>query len=170
MKGLITVLAVLVVVGLGFFLYFSPTPPPEMSEAEVARMESGVTQALDERWDEYRTAMLEGDPEGILSCWTEDMRLLGPGMNLERTEFEAVVRGYFEPGTLITAFEFTPSDTFIHGDVVYQIGQMDETIQYPGGEPIEASYYILAKWEKQPDGVWRMSRGLQSPVDAPPEG
>ncbi len=35
---------------------------------------------------------------------------------------------------------------------------------------MEASYYILAKWEKQPDGVWRMSRGLQSPVDAPPEG
>lgn len=133
-------------------------------------MEAGVTQALDERWNEYKAAMIGGDPENVLSSWAEDMRLFGPGMNFGRTEFEGVVRGFFESGTVISAFEFTPFDTFIHGDVVYQIGQMDETIQNPGGELMEASYYILARWEKQPDGVWRMSRGLQGPVDAPPKG
>jgi hypothetical protein len=39
MKGLITALAVLVVVGLAFFLYRTPTAPPEMTDAEIAQEE-----------------------------------------------------------------------------------------------------------------------------------
>ena len=170
MKGLITALAVLVVLGVGFLLFSSPTAPPEMTEAEIAQLEAEVMQAIDEQWVGYRDAILRGDAEGALSYWTEDMRLLGPGMNLSRSEFETVVREMLGSGMVLTALDFEPFDTFIHGDVVYQIGQLDQAAQAPGGEPVEAHYYILAKWEQQPDGAWRMSRGLQGPVDAPAEG
>jgi uncharacterized protein (TIGR02246 family) len=49
-KGLITVLAVLVVVGLAFFLYRTPTAPPEMTEAEIAQIEAEVEAATNEWW------------------------------------------------------------------------------------------------------------------------
>jgi len=146
------------------------TVPPEMTEAEIAQYEAEVMREIDEQLARYGEAMVQGDTEGVLSFWTEDMRLWGPGMNLERTEFETLVRDSFGSPMAITAFEVTPFDMFIHGNVVYQIGQMDVTRPGPDGEPIEDHSYILAKWVKQPDGAWRMSRGLQGPVEAPEEG
>ena len=49
MKGLITLLAILVVVGLGFFLYSTPSAPPaEMTDAEIAQIEVEVMQATND--------------------------------------------------------------------------------------------------------------------------
>ena len=42
MKGLITAAAVLVVLGIGFLLYSSPTAAPELTEAEIAQIEAEV--------------------------------------------------------------------------------------------------------------------------------
>jgi len=42
MKGLITVLAVLVVFALAFFLYRTPTAPPEMAAAEKAQIQAEI--------------------------------------------------------------------------------------------------------------------------------
>jgi ketosteroid isomerase-like protein len=170
MKALVTGLALLVVLGLAFLLYRSPTAPPMMTEAEIAQHEAEVMQAIDGQWAGYVEAMLGGDTEGVLSFWTEDMRLWGPGMNLGRRELETLVRDSFGSPMAIRAFDVTPFDTFIHGKVVYQSGQMDVTRPDPDGNPIEDHSYFLAKWVKQPDGAWRMSRGLQGPVEAPEEG
>ena len=55
MKALLAVLALLVVVGLGWFLYSSPTAPTEMTEAEIAEIEAEAQEALDgmlEAWGE----------------------------------------------------------------------------------------------------------------------
>jgi hypothetical protein len=50
MKGLIAALALLVVLGVGFFLYSSPAAPPaEMTEAEVAQIEAEVS-AVGDQW------------------------------------------------------------------------------------------------------------------------
>jgi hypothetical protein len=46
MKGLITVLALLVVVVLAYFLYRTPAAPPEMTEAERAQIEAEVEQIM----------------------------------------------------------------------------------------------------------------------------
>ncbi len=51
MKGLITAAAVLVVLGIGFLLYSSPTAAPEMTEAEIAQIEAEVL-GLMESWME----------------------------------------------------------------------------------------------------------------------
>jgi ketosteroid isomerase-like protein len=140
-----------------------------MSQAEIAQHEAEVMQAIDEQWAGYAEAMVGGEAEGVLSYWTEDMRLRGPGMDLDRTEFESLVRGSLGSVMVVTAFEYTPLDTFIHGNTVYQIGRMDVTGPGPDGEPVRDHSYALAKWVKQPDGVWRMSQGLQGPVEAPEE-
>ena len=46
MKAAITVLGLLVVLGFGFFLYRSPTAPPEMTEAERAQRDAEVKEAI----------------------------------------------------------------------------------------------------------------------------
>lgn len=48
MKALITVLALIVVLGLGYFLYSSPTSPAEMTQAEIAQIEAEVTQVAED--------------------------------------------------------------------------------------------------------------------------
>jgi hypothetical protein len=51
MKALITVAALLVVLGLGFFLYSTPTASPEMTEAEIVQIEAEV-KAVPRRLDD----------------------------------------------------------------------------------------------------------------------
>ena len=47
MKALLAILALLVVLGLGWFLYSSPTAPAEMTEAEIAEIQAEVMEAAD---------------------------------------------------------------------------------------------------------------------------
>lgn len=49
MKGLIAVLFALVILGLAFFLYSSPSAPPETTEAEIAQIQSEVG-AVGDQW------------------------------------------------------------------------------------------------------------------------
>jgi hypothetical protein len=52
-KGLITVIAVLVVLGLAYFLYRTPTGSPEMTKAEIAQIEAEVRQAATDQMNTW---------------------------------------------------------------------------------------------------------------------
>ena len=55
MKGLIAILFALVILGLAFFLYSSPSAPPaEMTEAEIAQIQSEVMEFADAWLDAWR--------------------------------------------------------------------------------------------------------------------
>ena len=53
MKGLIAGLALLVVLGIGFLLYSSPTASPEMTEAEIAQIEAEVLAVMQDFIDGF---------------------------------------------------------------------------------------------------------------------
>ena len=60
MKGLIAGLAALLVLGVGFFLYSSPTAPSaEMTEVEIAQIQAEVVQFAEAYLDMWNTE--EGD-------------------------------------------------------------------------------------------------------------
>lgn len=60
MKGLIAVLFALVILGLAFFLYRTPTAPPsEMTQAEIAQIESEVEQVMMELYGAAKEANIE---------------------------------------------------------------------------------------------------------------
>jgi hypothetical protein len=67
MKGLITVLAVLVVLGVGFLLYSSPSAPPEMTEAETAAIQAEVLDAAEAWIDAWKD--METDCETAADSW-----------------------------------------------------------------------------------------------------
>jgi hypothetical protein len=69
MKGLITVLAVLVVVGLAFFLNRSPTPSCEMTPEQTAEIEAAVRQAATDQMNTW-VAQQDLDAPNPLSRYT----------------------------------------------------------------------------------------------------
>ena len=144
--------------------------PPEMTDADPGQIEDQAKQAIADQWAGFTDAVLDLDYEGWAAYWTQDARVLSPGMDLSGTALFEVVRGMFESGMQIHTIDVQSFETFVHGDVAYQIGQMDETLQTPGGDSDEAHDYIFTRWEQQSDGVWRISRFLGGPRDAPPEG
>ena len=133
MKGLITVIAVLVVVGLAYFIYRSPTTPPEMTEAERAQMEADVRVEIAERFDGYRAALLTGDAGAFMSMYTSDARVFWPGMNLDKNELQAAMAEMFQ-GMTWTAYDVDLQDLFVAGDAAYAIYQLSETFQAEGQE------------------------------------
>jgi len=178
MKGLIPVLALLVVLGLGFFLYRSPTAPPaEMTDAEVAEyedqlieeMKAGVQQTIENRWAAFTVALQNLDYEGWRSFWTSDARVLQPDSDLQGNALFDFATEMFSSGLEFTAFDVESFEVFVHGDVAYQIGKYDELTQMPGEEPTEYHDHFFARWEKE-DGFWKIDRFLGSPREAPPEG
>lgn len=170
MKGPITVLAALVVLGLAFLLYRSPTPPSGMTETGGAQYEAQVVEAITARLDAYEGVVMSGDFEGWSSYWTQDAHVMEPGMDLTGSEFRGMGRDFFDAGGQVFSADWETLEVFVHGDVAYQIGKIHETFQYPGEEPAEAHNHIFVRWERQPDGTWKISRFLAGPIEAPAGG
>jgi ketosteroid isomerase-like protein len=167
MKGLITVLAVLVVVGLAFFLYRAPTAPPEMTEAEIAQHEAEVIQEIQDRTHSFWEAVLDGDAPAVASYWTSDALMLEPGVRVTGEELPTFMEGILEAVDYLD-YNFEVLEWFIHGDVAYSIASYDETFVVEGQEMV-ARNYGFSRWEKV-DGVWMMDRLVAGPRDAPEEG
>ena len=64
----------------------------------------------------------------------------------------------------------TPDDQrfvmIVHGDVAYEVGEYDETLEVEGEQQTIQGYYFL-RWEKGTDGVWRIDRLVAGPREAP---
>jgi hypothetical protein len=167
MKGLITLLAVLVVVGLAFFLYRTPTALPEMTEAEIAQYEAEVRQAIESRTDVWYDALIQGDAETAASLFTSDALVLMPGVRVSGSEIRSFLAEFVETMTL-TTWEGEYLDWFIHGDVAYEICSYDETYLVEGQEVLMRGHGFT-RWEKV-NGVWMVDRMMAGPRDAPEEG
>jgi len=171
MKGLAAGLAALMAIGVLFFVYLSPSAPPaETTEAETARIQAEVTQAITDRLSAYEGFITTSDFEGWWSYWTPDIRILEPGMDMTGNEFHDFGKEFFEAGGSGVSADWESYEVFVHGDVAYQVGRVDETFQLPGADPTVNHNHFFARWEKQPDGMWKMSRFLAGPIDAPSGG
>jgi hypothetical protein len=160
MKGLITVLAVVVVLGLAFFLYRTPTAPPEMTEAEVAAVEEAVlaqANALIETQNAF-------DADGFLAQFsTEDLDWIN-----QSTHFAS----YGAVAETIRNF-FVGLDAFDSGwkDVSVEIISRKAALcrgewwgEQTRGDVVSRyeSVFWTALHELQADGTWKITRVHQS--------
>ncbi|NNM04503.1 MAG: hypothetical protein HKO65_05320, partial [Gemmatimonadetes bacterium] len=137
---------------------------------EEAQIEAEVLQAITERLNAYEGFVASRDLEGWWSYWTEDVHVMEPGMDMAGEDFYNMGKDFFEAGGEVFSANWITDELFVHGDVAYLIGEIHEAFRYPGAEPAEAHNHIFVRWEKQPDGVWKMSRFVAGPIDAPPAG
>jgi hypothetical protein len=157
MKGAITVLAALVVLGLGFFLYSSPTAPPEMTEADIAQIEAGVMEAADGWLDAWRS---EVDCDSNLPLLHPD-RLAMPyqGRILDREGWHemCLIRS---ANVASATFDWTTREVrVLSPDAAVFIGSYSATWEYRDGSPEVRvpSSSVGGVMERTPDGwVWTL--------------
>ena len=170
MKGLVGVLLALVLLGLGAWYFYAASgdtaPASEMTAAETAQLEAEAAQAINDRWDAYEAMVTEMDRETWLTYWTSDGWILEPGMNFRGEEIQQLGVDFFDGGGQVFSLDLDSHEVFVHGDVAYQIGQYDESFQFPGEEPAEVQNYFFARWMKV-DGTWKLHRFLAGPREAP---
>lgn len=172
MKGLITLLAVLLVVGLAFFLYRTPTAPTGMTEAEIAQIEAQVEEAMRELYDAAKEAniapMIARQPAepgiclwgtNIYDCqeifdsyreaWTRE-----EGRRLERQEMD---------GEEIRVMAISPT-------VAIGVHTSDENRAiYSDGQVSRARFASFSVFVLE-DGVWKIHSGQQASWPIPEEG
>ena len=155
MKALITAAAVLVVLGLGFFLYSSPTAPPEMTEAEVAQIEAEVMEFVDAFLDAWR---VEVNCDSNLPLFHPD-RLVMPyeGEIINRDEWHEMC--LMRSANVASAtFIWTSREVRVLApDAAVFIGSYSATWEYRDGSPTGhvPTSSVGGVAERTPDGwVW----------------
>ena len=157
MKALITAAALLVVLGLGFFLYSSPTASPEMTEAEIAQIEAtimDVTDAMSDAWTAY-------DIEATQAFFHPDKTSLAWGSSVfdydgHRDRLEEVWGGAEGQETFWTARKIE----VLSEDLVLFQGSFDLKIFFADGRvghyPGTAHYTVLFE---PYEGEWKITYG-----------
>jgi hypothetical protein len=139
------VVAILAVVAL-LYVATAPAPPVEMTEAEIAQIEAEASQAIEDQWAGFRSAILDSDYERWKSFWTADARVIEPGVDVAGIVFFGAVRDFLAAGGEIQSFEPEASETSLHGRVAYQIGHYAETVRPPVSEPLEGEMFFFIRW------------------------
>jgi hypothetical protein len=108
MRGLIAGLVVLLVLGVGFFLWSSPTAAPaEMTEAEIAQIEAEVGAAV----SAFIQAVLQLDADEAMEFWADTERFALAGDGVLVSDFDEWAPGYRENyDNFVEALYFEPSD------------------------------------------------------------
>jgi len=169
MKATLAVIAAIVAVVAVLYVATVPNSAPssEMIAAEVAQHEADVTAAINARWAQYAQGR---DLDSWTPLWAPNIRVMEAGVDMSGDDFLAFGRDFFTSGGQVFSFEMETFDIYVHGSVAYQIGRMDESFQFPDGEPTDAHNFFFARWEEQPDGSWGISRMVAGTRDAPVEG
>ena len=92
------------------------------AEAAIAERASSYLEQLTE----------ERGAEAARDYYTEDARLLGPGMDLDRSGVIEGMRAVFEAGNEVQVNRRT-LELFVHGDAAYEIAQAEDTFLSPQG-------------------------------------
>ena len=165
MKGLIAGLAVLVVLGIGFLLYSSPTATPEMTDAEVAQIEAEVMESMGTYVDGYR----EMDMEKVGSVAHPDF-LTYPysGRVVNRSEFVETSLAWAE-GKESWAISWVDTNVrVLSPDLAVFSGTSVDTLTFSDGRafyhPSNAYAFLF---ERTPDG-WKLSMGGPSAAPRQP--
>ncbi len=128
--------------------------------------EAAVRQELTDRMAAYGNLLVAGDLDAAMAYMTDDARLLEPGIDLSGAAIGEYLREFFSTGATVSFFETETYDYFIHGDVAYEIGEYDETVEAGGEQQVVENYYFI-RWEKGADGEWRFDRIVTGPRAAP---
>jgi ketosteroid isomerase-like protein len=109
----------------------------------------------DAEWAEFAT---EGsDVERILSYWTDDAVVIGPGM--PAIVGKDALRQYVQDSLQIPGFRisWTTSDATLSkdGTLAYLFSQNSVTVNGPDGAPVTTQGRAVTIWRREGDGEWR---------------
>jgi hypothetical protein len=173
MKGLITVLALLVVLGVGFLLYSTPSAPPEMTDAQITQIEAEVLELAD-AW-----LGIMSEAEGV-NC-DAGLDLLHPdrtaqlyrGELLNRAEWHEMCLRQTANLAKVTMTWTKENVQVLAPDAAAFSGSYSSTWEYQDGSPARriASSSQIGVAERTPDGwVWTIQAWSDGPSEVIEEG
>jgi catechol 2,3-dioxygenase-like lactoylglutathione lyase family enzyme/ketosteroid isomerase-like protein len=149
-----------------------PTPidPPHVTvetTASPARDLAAVRQGIRRLHEAFASAMRRADIGALVSCFTDDYELWGPGRPpmVGRAEIRALL------GPTLAAYEIEPSfevaSTDFGLDVVVQRGwDIQRATPRTGGESTERRQRVAIGMRCEPDGEWRFCWGVATGASA----
>lgn len=147
-------------------LLLSAACAPTSEAAADPADEDAARAEIAERRASFTETLRAGEAEPFLEYWTDDAYMREPGMSLDRAGLESFVAEFFATGRVLS-LDIHPADVFVHGDVAYEFGEYEETIQVEGQEPFTVRNHHALRWERGDDGAWRIDRIVTGARDAP---
>jgi ketosteroid isomerase-like protein len=133
---------------------------PRSSDSDPAKAATDISNRI----SGYLDALKRRDVQAAGEYWTEDSRLIGPGIDLDRSQLLEGLRSAFAAGTQVNVLKRPTIEFFVHGDFTYEIAQAEEVFLNPGTtSPDTIRNNLFIRWEKGSDGEWRFDRVLLSP-------
>ncbi len=158
LNRLVRVLTIAILIACFFLLVIECQP--RSSDSDSAK----TAKEISKRIFDYLDALKRQDVQAAGEYWTEDSRLIGPGIDLDRSHLLEGLRSAFAAGIQVNVLKRSTIEFFIHGDVAYEIAQAEEVLLNPGttsSDTIRNNLFI--RWEKGSDGNWRFDRVLLGP-------
>jgi uncharacterized protein (TIGR02246 family) len=142
----------------------APANPPSVDTAAVR---DSITALM----TEYVTALRNNDPSGVTALWTDDAVYMDAGTPtvIGRAAFDSLVQGIFSTSRLTEVTENT-DEILVDHDLAVQRGRYLEVLQPQRGTPVTLRGRYLFVWRRQPDGTWKIARGMGTPTPEPPAG
>ena len=146
-------------------------PVPQMTLEETAM----VRRAIIGMAPQFMDAVSRGDAAAVAMYYTEEARLLPPNSDavVGMEAIQAFFQESFEAG--VTDFQLMPAAVKVMGDVAYERGEFQLTIQPEMGEPIMDRGKYVSIWKsvmgewKIDIGIWNTSMPLPEPQPMMPE-
>lgn len=163
-RSAVTALALLGMFGLGVISCAQKTTEDKEAAAKVVKamqaQDEATIRAIDNQWVQ---AVAAKDAEQAASFYANGGTLMAPGAPIA-TGQDAIRKTWTSlmgtPGFALT-FAPTKIDVSRAGDLAYELGDYQLTLNGKGGKPqtVKAKYVVV--WGKQADGSWKVL------VDAP---
>jgi ketosteroid isomerase-like protein len=135
----------------------------------VAEVEAAVAQRIS---GYIENLTVQRDVESARDYFTEDARLLGPGIDLDRSGVVEQIRAVFDAGIQVQVTRRT-LELFVHGDAAYETAQAEDVFLSADGTTADTTRNnMFIRWEKGDDDKWRFARvvlGPQAASDQVPE-
>jgi len=114
----------------------------------------------------FDKAVLAGDWPAVVAVYAEDGILLPP--NMPAVQGRAAIQNFFSAFPKLTAFKQSVIEIEGQGDLAYPQGTYEMTMMPPGAKaPLKDTGKVIAVWQKQPDGSWRVLRVMWNSDLAP---
>lgn len=134
---------------------------------ESPDVQNNATAEITERIAEYLEHLtVTRDADAAADYFTDDVRFLGPGTDLDRAAILDGIRGAFDADVKVQVRRRT-LELFVHGGSAYEIAQAEDTFLNPDGTSNTIRNNMFIRWERGDDARWRFARVLLSPQDAP---
>lgn len=134
----------------------------------AAQNSANARDAVAAAWRACAQTVLNNDPAGVLSCWTEDGVYMAAGAQTAsgHAALDSMVQGIFST-VRITGFTDHVDEILVAGNMAVQRGSYVETLQpKSGAAAITLRHRYLFVWRRE-RGIWKLARAMANEIPEP---